>query len=63
MSELYRAIENAGGVWEIYRRKPEGDTKTTLHYEKVTFNDGATLRLFKTEDAAQKAINELMEKG
>ncbi len=60
---LYRAIENYGGMWEIYKHKPEGDTKTTWHYEKVIFDGGATLRLFKTEEFAQKAIKELMEKG
>lgn len=51
----YIPIENLGGMWEIYERHPSHDTVETVGYKKYLFN-GAALRLYKTEEAALKAI-------
>lgn len=62
MSEFtkYLPIQNPGGFFEIYERCPSIDTEQTLGYQKVSFNNGNTLRLFKSEESTKKTINELL---
>lgn len=54
----YIPIQNIGGIWEIYERNPSHDTVETVGYKKYLFN-GTALRLYKTEEAANAAIDGL----